>query len=197
MPYKYIVTDSQNAPLASALLESPVTAPVWQIRVLERQVSQVLEHEFIHLIGMEASAPAKTGRILDRRGDLVTLEPIGPLAGDVRRHLRVPARFDSFIYPVTGDWKGRASVVNHDLSCGGTAFFCDRTLKLGEVVELVIPITAQPLLVRTAVLRLRPSNADTPLYAAEFIALTAAEESMLQAAVFDQQLQQHGQPRRS
>lgn len=197
MSYKYIVTDSRNAPLASALLESPVTAPVWQIRVLDDQASQVLEHEFVHLIGMEASAPAKTGRVLDRRGDLVALEPIGPLAGDIRRHLRIPARFDSLLYPVTGDWKGRVPVVNHDLSCGGAAFYCDRGLRIGEVVELVIPITAQPLLIRAVVLRLRPSNSDKQLYSVKFIDLTAGEETALQAAVFDLQLQRHGQPNRT
>lgn len=187
-PHKYIIADSQSKPLARAILESAVDAPALQVQVLDGGIKNVLEHEIVQLIGLSDGAPALAGRILRQKGQSLILEPVAALGESVRQNLRVPVRFDSFIYPVSGSWQGRFPVVCHDLSCGGIAFFCEHTFPAGEVVELVIPITEQPLLVRAKILRTRPSNSDTPLYAAEFVELVHGMESMLREAVFGRQI---------
>lgn len=192
--YRYIITDSQDDPLASALLESPVTAPVWQVRILEGGVDRVLEHEVVKLVSMDEHAPAKVGRILRHKGDTVALEPIDSLSVEARRNLRVPARFTTYLYPVSGAWEGRCAVTCRDLSCGGIAFFSPHPLEPGEAVEIAVPITEQPLLVRAEILRLLPGDTPMQLYSAKFTALTDGEEALLREAVFSQQLRNHGKP---
>lgn len=187
-PLKYIIADSQSNPLARAILESTPDAPTLRIKVLDGGVKNVLEHEVVQLIGLSDGAPALTGRLLHREGDSLQLEPLAALGDKVRQNLRVPVRFDSFVYPVTGSWKGRFPITCHDLSCGGIAFFCEHTFQAGEVVELVIPITEQPLLVKSKILRTRPSNSEIPLYASEFVELVHGMESMLREAVFGRQI---------
>lgn len=185
---KYIITDSQNNPLARAILESSPDAPTLQVHILDGGISNVLEHEVVRLIGLSDGTPALAGRILRQREDSLLLEPIAALGESVRQNLRVPIRCESFIYPVTGAWKGRLPILIHDLSCGGVAFFCESPLQAGEIVEVVIPITENPLLVQTKILRTRPSNSNTPLYAAEFVDLVHGVESMIREAVFSLQL---------
>ena len=78
-------------------------------------------------------------------------------------------------------------VLSNDLSCGGVAFFCARKLKVDEVAEIVIPVTAEPLVLRVKILRERPSPEPIPLYAAEFVDMLREEENMVCEAVFSLQ----------
>lgn len=187
--YRYIITDSQNCPLARAFLETHPNQTTWRIRVLDGDIGRVMEHEIVNLIGMNQDNPAMTGRILSQEGeDVVTLKPVDPLDEDMRRSLRVPVRFDSFLYPITGSWEGRIPVVCHAISCGGIAFFCAYPLKIAEVAEIVVPITTQPLILQVRVLRLRPSASPISLYSAKFVNIINDEEVMVREAVFCQQI---------
>lgn len=187
--YRYMIADEQNEPLSRAVLESPPSSPVWSLTVLDGGQRQVLEHSTIHLISMTAQAPDMTGRILSFEEDgSIEVEPLDLLGASMRQNLRVPVRFESFLYPVSGAWRGRVPVVCHDLSCGGVAFYCDYPLAVGEIAELVVPITAQPLLLYAQILRRRPSNASAPLYSAKFIDLIHDEEVLVREAVFSQQI---------
>lgn len=190
----YLLLDSRSAPLARALLESPADAPRWQIQVLDGKVEAVLEHEVVQIVGFSSDVPALLGRIIQRRGDRIVLEKLRALGDDVRQNLRMPVRFSSFIYPLTGRWTGRREVVSHDLSCGGISFFCREQLEERERLEIVIPITAEPLLLSCEVIRERPSSRGTPLYAAKFVDLCDEEEAMVREAVFDVQLQNRPRP---
>ena len=189
MGCRYMIADSQNEPLCRAVLESPPTAAVWRLRVLDGGLSRVLEHEIVNLISTGENAPDMTGRILSSSGeDILEAEPVDLLGEALRQNLRVPVRFDSFLYPVSGAWTGRAPIVCHDLSCGGAAFFCGFPLQLGEIVELVVPITVQPLILRAKILRRRPSNSDIPLYSAKFVDMIHDQEVLVREAVFSQQI---------
>ena len=97
----------------------------------------------------------------------------------------------------SGRWKGRRNIVSNDLSCGGVAFFTDHSLQVGEQLELVIPVTSQPLVVRCQVLRMRPTeDAAVPImYAAKFVELCNDEETLLRESVFNLQLR--GRPKTS
>ena len=88
------------------------------------------------------------------------------------------------VYPTAGDWRGRVPALSNDLSCGGVSFFCARRFQRGDLVQIVIPITSQPLVLTAKVLRERPSGEPVPLFAAEFVELLHEEEMMVREAVF-------------
>ncbi len=191
--YRYMISDSQNEPLARAILETPPNSKIWNIQILDDDLEQVLEHEIINLISLNADHPDMTGRILSSdHVNMIKVEPVNLLGESLRQNLRVPARFDSFLYPVSGSWTGRVPIICHDLSCGGIAFFCNFQLRIAEEVELVIPITSQPVILRARILRLRPSNSNIPLYSAKFLGLIHDEEVIVREAVFSQQIANRG-----
>ena len=149
-------------------------------------------------LAKEGYAVIATGRRADRLATLrAEIEAAGgrctTLAFDVRseeevrRNLRMPVRFESFLYPVSGRWHGRMPVLSNDLSCGGAAFFCARKLEVDEVAEIVIPVTAEPLVLRVKILRERPSPEPIPLYSAGFVDMLREEENMICEAVFNLQ----------
>ena len=191
--YRYMISDSQNEPLARAILETPPNSKIWNIQILDDDLEQVLEHEIINLISLNADHPDMTGRILSSdHVNMIKVEPVNLLGESLRQNLRVPARFDSFLYPVSGSWTGRVPIICHDLSCGGIAFFCNFQLRIAEEVELVIPITSQPVILRARILRLRPSNSNIPLYSAKCLGLIHEEEVIVREAVFSQQIANRG-----
>lgn len=191
--YRYMISDSQNETLTAAVLETPPASKVWRLRLPGENLPRVLEHEIINLIPADPSSPDMVGRILSSNHvDFIDVEPQGEAGASLRQNLRVPVRFESFLYPVTGSWTGRLPIICHDLSCGGLAFFCNFPLKIAEIVELVVPITVQPLILRARILRLRPSNSNIPLYSARFLDLIHDEEVILREAVFSQQITNRG-----
>lgn len=189
MAYRYFILDSQNIPLARALLETPPQAAVWELHVLDGAIEAVMEHEVLQLVGMDAGTPAKAGRLLRGRGERIAIEPIKALGDEIRQNLRVHISFDTYIYPIQARWQGRIPVVVHDISSGGIAFFCVRELLPGEQLEIVVPLTKEPLILRTQVIRPRPSNSRVQLYAAKFVDLAESEERMVREAVFGIQIQ--------
>ena len=110
-----------------------------QLRIAHGDIKRVLGHEYISLVGTSEQFPAMEGRIVRCRDNLVSVESVRMLGEEVRRNLRMPVRFESFLYPVSGRWRGRMPVLSNDLSCGGAAFFCARKLEVDEVAEIVIP----------------------------------------------------------
>lgn len=187
--YRYMISDSQSNPLSRAILETPPESKVWRVQVLDDGLEQVLEHEIINLISMNQDNPDMAGRIVSSDGfNTLTVEPVDLLGESVRQNLRVPVRFDSFLYPISGNWTGRVPIISHDLSCGGIAFFCNFQLRIAELVEVVIPITSQPVILKTRILRLRPSSSNIPLYSAKFVDPIDDEEVLVREAVFSQQI---------
>ena len=143
------------------------------------------------------TGPSYEGTIVRSRYDMIQLEvaKLAPVNEDMRKNLRVGVHFKSFIYPITGDWRGRRTVESNDLSAGGIAFFTDHSLQIGEHLEVVIPVTSQPLVVRCELLRMRPADRADILYAAKFVDLCNDEETLLREAVFNLQLR--GRPKTS
>lgn len=184
----YLLLDSAGMPLARGQLISPPDAPNPQIQVSEDKIAAVLDHEDLQLVSMDESTPNLLGRIIRHRKNIIVLEKLKALGVEIRQNLRMPVQFDSYIYPLTGSWKGRRAVISRDFSCGGVAFFSQQLLEDGEQLEIVIPITSEPLITKCEVLRQRPSGRDAPLYAAKFVDLCDDEEKMLREAVFNVQL---------
>ena len=106
-----------------------------------------------------------------------------------RRNFRVPVQVNSFLYPVDGSWKGRRAIETIDLSCGGIAFYSDSGMNIGDLAEVVIPITTNPLLLQIKLLRKDEVIAERARYAAKFVELQPEEDQMICEAVFNVQLQ--------
>ena len=133
--------------------------------------------------------------ILDKDGNPVAQAVLeSPPGSEVvqmaRENLRIKTDFQSFMYPVTGRWKGQRPIWGHDLSCGGLAFYSESpALKAGEVVEVVLPVTDEPLLLHLRVLReLNSDREGLLLYASRFIDICLDEEVSIRKAVFSIQL---------
>ena len=185
----YLLLDSVNNPLARGKLEGPQNGEIFQMLVLDNDVEKVARHEVIVLMSMSGSEPPLQCRIVRQRGDRVALEKIASLDPDLRRNLRVPIKFDTFIYPITGRWRGRRPVQSIDLSCGGVAFYGDGGLEAGEKLEMVIPVTEEPVILRCEVLRRKELRNDKLLYAVKFVDMCEDEEVTVREAVFSIQLE--------
>lgn len=194
MRYKYLIVDSRGDPVAHGQSDDGPESTVWQIHVDSGDVKRILSHEYVSLVSSSEKNPAAEGRIVRREENVISVEVVRRLDEEVRRNLRMPVRFDSYIYPISGEWKGRVPVISNDLSCGGISFFCARRLQVGDRVQIVIPITSQPLLLETKILRQRPSGEPIPLYAGSFVDMIHEEERMVREAVFGLQLD--GRPQR-
>ena len=185
----YLLLDSVNNPLARGKLEGPPNGEIFQMLVLDNDVEKVTRHEVIVLMSMSGSEPPLQCRIVRQRGDRVALEKIASLDPDLRRNLRVPIKFDTFIYPITGRWRGRRAVKSIDLSCGGVAFYGDGGLDVGEKLEMVIHVTEEPVILRCEVLRRKELRNDKLLYAVKFVDMCEDEEVTVREAVFSIQLE--------
>ena len=184
----YLVLDSKGTPLANAVLESPPNAEVLQIRVLNDKVDDVAAHREIQLIGIDDSTPNRIGVIVRQREDQLVIQPTAALDSNARENLRILTDFSSVMYPVSGRWKGQRAVRGKDLSCGGVAFYASTALEDREIVELVLPVTDSPLVIKTQILRTLKEEGNVPLYAAKFIDLIQDEEALIRKAVFSIQI---------
>ena len=188
MRHQYLMIDSRGHTVAHGTSDDGLEKGGWEIQVDSGDIKRVLSHEYVSLVSSSEKVPAMEGRIIRRDGNIISVESVRRLGEDVRRNLRMPVRFESYLYPVSGEWKGRLPILGNDLSCGGISFFCARTLAEGEIVQIAVPITAQPLLLNIKVLRQRPSGEPIPLFAAAFEELVHEEEKMIREAVFSLQL---------
>ena len=185
----YLILDSKSTPLANAVLESPPNSEVLQIRILGGKEDKVAEHREIQLIGMDDSTPNRVGVIIRQRDDKMVIQPTAALGPNARENLRIFTDFESVMYPVTGRWKGQRTLKAKDLSCGGIAFWADRALEDREIVEMVLPVTDAPLIVKTQILRELPDDTtEQPLYASKVVDLIQDEEALIRKAVFSIQI---------
>ena len=190
----YLLLDSVNHPLARGRLEGPAAGDTLQLMVMDNDVDKVACHEVIVLMSMSGSEPPLQCRIVRQRGDRIALEKIASLDPDLRRNLRVPIKFNTFIYPITGRWQGRREIQSIDLSCGGVAFYGDEGLEIEERLELVIPVTEEPVILRCQILRKQELRNDKLLYATKFVDMCEDEEVTVREAVFSSQLESRSAP---
>lgn len=185
----YLILDSANTPLAHGKMETPPGSKPMRMLVLEAKVDDVMEHEEVNLIGMGSSDLPMRCRVLRQRGDKVLLEKLGTLDGELRRNLRVPVQFDTFLYPLDDAWRGRRNARSLDLSCGGIAFLAEDFLELHDRAEIVVVPTENPVLLRCEVLRKQERESGPFFYATKFVDMCEDEEVAVREAVFSLQLQ--------
>lgn len=188
MANKYLILDSRGNAVARGISEQAPTEKLWRLRIDDGEIDSVMNHTNITLVGDSEAVPALEGKIVQQEENVILVEPVRRLEESVRQNLRIPVRFASYLYPVSGQWKGRVPIVSFDLSCGGLAFFCPRQLEVGEITEVVIPVTSQPLVLPMRILRLKSSQEEGFFFAGRFINLVREEENMVREAVFSLQL---------
>ncbi len=186
----YLILDSQNNALANGELASPAGTAPMRLNVLNNKVDDVMAHQVVTLFSASTEELPIQCRILRQRGDAILLEKIATLDPEVRRNLRVPAKFNTFLYPVsTSTWRGRAAVQSVDLSCGGIAFYSDLRLEPHERAEIVVTPTEEPVILICEVLRRQELQNDRYMYATKFVDMCEDEEVVVREAVFSLQLQ--------
>lgn len=189
MKHTYLIMDSQNNALANGELTTPPGTTPIRLEVHDGKADEVMRHEVIVLLSSSSEEQPVQCRILRQRGDSILVEKIATLDPEVRRNLRVPARFDTLIYPSASSvWKGRHWVEVIDLSCGGAAFYSEFYLELHDEVEIVITPTEEPVILHCEILR-RQELHDRFMYAAKFVDMCEDEEVVVREAVFSLQLQ--------
>ena len=144
MRHQYLMIDSRGNPVAHGTSDDGLEKSVWEIQVDSGDIKRVLSHEYVSLVSSSEKVPAMEGRIIRRDGNIISVESVRRLGEDVRRNLRMPVRFESYLYPVSGEWKGRLPILSNDLSCGGISFFCARTLAEGEIVQIAVRSRLSP-----------------------------------------------------
>ncbi len=189
MTHRYLISDHDHNPIAQAVLESaPGTEPL-HLNVLDGRAERVAEAIDVCLISLYDADLTFRGRVGYRYGDCVVVAPVERLSAAARRNLRVPTQFKSYLYPVTGSWKGQRTFICKDLSCGGIAFQTSQPLNIGEVIQVVLAPMKRPLLVQTQILRPLPAEpGDEPTYASKFVDLCDDEDAAIRKAVFKIQL---------
>ena len=176
----YLILNREGIPLAQAVLESPPGAEVVQMRLLQEDDNT----DYIKV----GEVQLKRGVVTMQRGPRLVIRPGEVLGAQARENLRIQTDFESVMYPVSGFWKGQRPIQGHDLSCGGLAFHTERALKSNEVVQVVLPVTDSPLLLKLRILRELPTEKPWPLYAGRFVDLCLDEEVMIRKAVFSIQV---------
>ena len=185
----YLLLDKNDVPVGRGRIQSELDAPQIRVRVLDGDVDEIAELELIKLVGFTQDTPSMQGNVVRSAGESVILGNIATGAA-IRETLRVKANFDSLIYPVGDIFKGRRKVEFIDLSCGGVAFFCNEQMAVGDRIEIVIPVTPQPLLLNAQILRVKEKEGRI-MYAAKYVDTCYEEEKLVCEAVFNIQLRQH------
>lgn len=187
--HNYLIMDTQNHALANGELASPPGETPIRLNILDNKVDDVTAHEVIVLLSSSSQEPPIQCRILRCRGDTVLAEKIATLDPEVRRNLRVPVKFDTFIYPLASSpWRGRRPVQSIDLSCGGIAFYSDFYLEVHDEVEIVVTPTDEPVILHCQILK-RQDLQNRFMYATKFVDMCEDEEVLVREAVFSLQLQ--------
>ena len=95
----YLILDTQNHALANGELATPAGTSPMRLNILGNKVDDVMAHEVITLFSASTEELPIQCRILRQRGDAVLVEKIATLDPEIRRNLRVPVKFDTFLYP--------------------------------------------------------------------------------------------------
>ncbi len=197
---EYLILDSDHSSLTRGSLRTPVSNGILEFEIPEDDTHLLDDIDSripLQFIGFDQESPSFSGKINRRRGNRLAVERGPSLGEDPRESLRAPFYYDSYIYPMSGDWKGRIPIKIVDLSCGGVGFFAEEVLEVQETVELAIPITAGPLLIPGKIVRpLANETVDIskPIhYVAKFMSGIDEVEVAIRKEVLKQQLNHRDQ----
>ena len=187
---KCLILTSRGEPVAEGVMGN-VEGGQLSVKVLNDEVDLVMTHDILQIVGMGENSIPQQCVIEEQRGNYVMLRVLSDLDSKLRRNIRIPTRFESFIYPVSGSWTGRRGLTSVDISCGGLAFYSTDGIEERERVEVVIPVTSSPLLLQMEILSKQDLKNDRAFYKAKFVDMHHDQECMVREAVFSIQLENH------
>ena len=183
----YMLLSRESKMLGRGELVSAPEDNTIQIRLSSGSAAELAAAEVLQVIPSGSGLQPRMGRYLTCRDNLVVLESMRSNGAALRENFRMPVDFESYVYPRSG---GRAFIRALDLSCGGIAMYTAQPLEVGEICEVVIPITEEgPLIVDCEILRVMPFSGPIQRYAAKFVDLIHDQEAALREAVFVAQVQ--------
>lgn len=185
---RYLILDREGIPVARGTSKDKKNDTILRIQLDYPERISFNNNDYVTLVGTLQDMAGLEGHVLRMEKGVLYVEPIRRIGEEVRQNLRMPVAFDSYLYPISGNWKGRIPIVSHDLSCGGIAFYTGAQLNIGEIAEIVLPVTSNPLLLRIKILRKTESKPGQNLYAACFVDMIHDEEIMVREAVFNIQI---------
>lgn len=185
---KFIILDDNQQTLASAILmEQQGQRKIFELT--STPSIDLLSLPAINILSLNSTEfMAWRGKVERLRGDQFYFWAEDRIDERLRRHLRIPMSFQTYLYPVSGVLF-RLPVVSKDISCGGIAIYSMEPLLTDQVFEIALPCTEPPLLVRLKVLRPLPSGSN--LYSCQFVDLLPAEEAMIRECIFEYDLHHH------
>lgn len=186
---RYLLLDSRNVPLAHVVLESSTDNGLLTVRFTDKETENAQGHEIYRLLGIGKNQPPIQCQLVKQRDRRMVLERISYLEPEQRKDLRVPLHGKSFLYYTVNDTLTRCEIEFVDISCGGTAFYGPIGLENVGDCEIVLLITANPLIVACKILNARELRSEKALYAAKFLNLCNDEETMIREGVFSVQLE--------
>lgn len=191
----YAILSNTNTPLGKGECITPPGDTV-TLQVSE-YTAELSGHDIVQIITLEQGQPSLHCSVQrwDEERCRLHLRRIGTIDPEQRRALRMPVEFDSFLYPVSGQWQGRRRVRVMDLSCGGVAFSTEGELAVGERAEIVLAVTSEPLVMQIEILRRHEITEGKGYYAAKFSSVCRDEDQIICEAVFS--LQARSRKRRS
>lgn len=185
---KFVFLDDNHQTLASAVL----TNQSGQMKTFRLTYTPKCDLQALgQFNALSVNSPefmAWRGKIQHMRGDRLDFLAEEHIDSRLRRHLRIPLSFRTYLYPFYGQGT-RLPVISKDISCGGIALHCVSNLKLNSKFEIALPCTDPPIIVKVSVARV--INAEKNLYACQFIDLLPQEEAMIQESIFDYDLHHH------
>ena len=185
-----MIMTSRGEPIAEGMMER-AGGGLLRVTVPADEVELVAEQEIVEIVGMGEDNAAWQCMLLEQDGYVVVLCVLMKLDASLRKNIRVSTSFESFLHPISGVWKGRREFTAVDISCGGLAFYSTNGIEEGERVEVVIPVTSDPLLLQMEILGRQELKNDRSFYKAKFVDVHHDHECMLREAVFSIQLENH------
>ena len=185
---KFIILDDNQQTLASAILmEQQGQRKIFELT--STPSTDLLSLPAINILSLNSTEfMAWRGKAERLRGDQFYFWAEDRIDERLRRHLRIPMSFQTYLYPVSGVLF-RVPVGSRHISCGGIPISSMGALLTGQVFEIALPCTEPRLLVRLKVLRPLPSASN--LYSCQFVDLLPAEEAMIQECIFEYDLHHH------
>lgn len=185
---RYLLLNTRNVPLAHVMVEGSLDGQTLTVRIVDNEMDGIAGHEVVRLLGMDNSKPLIQCRLVRQEGRRIVLQKLTLLDPKLRSDLRVPLHCDSFLYDSGEGGVGRCRIQFVDISCGGAAFYGPEGLEQREGTQIVLPITACPLVLGCKILHTQALRNNRALYAAKFLDLCNDEEKMIREAVFSLQL---------
>ncbi len=185
---KFVFLDDNHQTLASAVLLGQ-QGQSKTFRLIYTPACDLKSFASINVLSVNSTAfMAWRGRIERIRDDKVDFIAEEQIDSHLRRHLRIPMAFRTYLYPLKSH-ATRLPIISKDISCGGIALYCVTPLTPGTKFEIALPCTEPPIIVKLEVLR--TLSAQKNLYSCQFYDLLPQEEAMIQESIFDYDLHHH------